>query len=106
MSHGVRVCGGCSGSAVGDSLGMHDVVGRSSGNCNGAGWPRGAARGGELEEIVNGAEDSPLGLGVGEAAQEKLAKAAGLLDLAEDRLDHLLAQAIAATPGAALEPPG
>ena len=31
------------------------------------------------------------------AAQQELAEAAGLLDLAEDGLDHLLAQAIAAT---------
>src|SRR5437867_661304 len=53
---------------------------------------------------MNGAEECPLGLDLGVATQEKLAKAAGLLDLAEDRLDHLLAQAVAAAPGAALEP--
>ncbi len=42
----------------------------------------------------------PFVLDLGEAAQEELAEAAGLLDLAEDRLDDLLAQAIAAAkPG-------
>ena len=40
---------------------------------------------------MNGTENSPLGLQLGEAAQEELAEATGLLDLAEDRLDDLLA---------------
>jgi hypothetical protein len=40
---------------------------------------------------MNGTENSPLGLHLGEAAQEELAEAPGLLDLTEDRLDDLLA---------------
>ncbi len=39
--------------------------------------------GGELEEIVDGADQGPFASDVFEAAQEKLSKAAGLLDLTD-----------------------
>ena len=45
----------------------------------------------QLQEIVDGAHDRPLGTHVGEAAQQKLAEAARLFDLAEYRLGQLLA---------------
>src|SRR5450432_3150656 len=63
-----------------------------------------ATRGGELEEVVDRANNRPLGLGLDEAAQQQLAESTSLLDLPEDRLDHLLTQAVAAASGAALEP--
>ena len=52
----------------------------------------------QLGQVVAGADERPLGLDLDEAAQEELAKAAGVLDLADHRLDRLLAQAIARAP--------
>src|SRR5471030_3361587 len=77
---------------------------RSCSGCHSTQRRRGAARAGELEEIVDGADDRPLRLGIGETAQKQLAESTSLLDLTEDGLDHLLAQAVAAASGAALEP--
>jgi dipeptide/tripeptide permease len=48
----------------------------------------------ELEKIVGGADDGPLGAHLVEAAHQKLAEPAGLLDLAEHRLGELLAQPV------------
>jgi len=42
---------------------------------------------------VGGADQGPLGAHVFDAAQQELSKAAGVLDLAEDGFDDLLAQA-------------
>ena len=58
---------------------------------------------GELEQIVGGADHRPLRSDLVEAAQEELAKAAGMFDLAEQRFDDLLSQAVAAAPAGALE---
>src|SRR5260370_36751569 len=58
---------------------------------------------GELEQIVDGADHRPLGSDLVEAAQEELAEASGVFDLAEHRFDDLLSQAVAATPAGALE---
>src|SRR5260370_14569504 len=58
---------------------------------------------GELEQIVDGADHRPLGSDLVEAAQEELAEASGMLDLAEHRFDDLLSQAVAAAPARALE---
>src|SRR5882672_4897508 len=58
---------------------------------------------GELEQIVDGADHRPLGFDLFEAAQEELAEAAGVFDLAEHRFDNLLSQAVAAAPAGALE---
>src|SRR5258707_15619896 len=57
----------------------------------------------ELEQIVDGADHRPLGSDLLEAAQEELAEASGMLDLAEHRFDDLLSQAVAAAPAGALE---
>src|SRR5258708_12986103 len=57
----------------------------------------------ELEQIVDGADHRPLGSDLVEAAQEELAEASGVFDLAEHRFDDLLSQAVAATPAGALE---
>src|SRR5918996_4368829 len=66
----------------------------------------GDAGGEQLGEVVGGAHQRPLGLDLGEAAQEELAATAGMLDLADHRLDRLLAQAVARAPAGALEPRG
>src|SRR5260370_5811562 len=58
---------------------------------------------GEPEQIVDGADHRPLGSDLVEAAQEELAEASGMLDLAEHRFDDLLSQAVAAAPARALE---
>src|SRR6202051_1583193 len=47
---------------------------------------------GQLEEVVDGADDSPLGAHFFEAAQQELAETTGLFDLSEHRLGQLLAQ--------------
>src|SRR5450432_1508761 len=57
----------------------------------------------EFEQIVDGADHRPLGSDLVEAAQEELAEASGMLDLAEHRFDDLLSQAVAAAPAGALE---
>src|SRR5882672_12882930 len=57
----------------------------------------------EFEQIVDGADHRPLGFDLFEAAQEELAEAAGVFDLAEHRFDNLLSQAVAAAPAGALE---
>src|SRR5260370_15652606 len=57
---------------------------------------------GELEQIVDGADHRPLGSDLVEAAQEELAEASGMLDLAEHRFDDLLSQAVAAAPAGPL----
>ena len=49
----------------------------------------------ELEKVVGGAEHGPLGSDVLEPAQQELAKASCLLDLAEYRFHDLFPQAIA-----------
>src|SRR5476651_790347 len=58
---------------------------------------------GELEQIVDGADHRPLASDLVEAAQEELAEASGVFDLAEDGFDDLLSQAVAAAPAAAFE---
>ena len=75
----------------------------------GRGWHLRSASGGfgscgrvELEEVVGGAEHGPFGLNVAEPSEEELPESSGLLDLAEDGLDHLFSQAVSASsPGAA-----
>ncbi len=52
---------------------------------------------------MDGADQRPFASDVFEAAQEKLSKAAGLLDLTEHGLDNLLAQSIAAAPARSFE---
>src|SRR5687768_8427862 len=67
---------------------------------------RSADCGGELLEIMREADEVPLVLHLVEAAEQELSEAARLLDLAEDRLDGDLAQAIAAATPGTLEPGG
>src|SRR5580704_18284144 len=57
----------------------------------------------ELEQIVDGADHRPLGSDLVEAAQEELAEASGMFDVAEHRFDDLLSQAVAAAPAGELE---
>jgi hypothetical protein len=57
----------------------------------------------EFEQIVDGADHRPLRSDLVEAAQEELAEASGMFDLAEHGFDDLLSQAIAAAPAGALE---
>ena len=65
-------------------------------------WLQQAARRGEFEEVVDGAEQRPFALHRDEAAPQELAEAACLLDLPEHRFDHLLAQPVGAlVPGGA-----
>ena len=71
-----------------DSGGSGAVCGRASGS-GGAG---------EFGEVVRDAEERPFRLDVLDAAQQELSKASGLLDLAKDRLDDLLAQSVTAAP--------
>lgn len=54
------------------------------------------------QQIADGAEQRPLAPGLGETLQEELSKASGLFDLADDRLNHLLAELVSA---AAPRPP-
>src|SRR5262245_61639525 len=61
---------------------------------------------GELGEVVGGTDQGPFGLYVVDATQQKLSEPSCLLDLSEHRLDHLLAQAIAAAMAGASEPLG
>src|ERR1700692_5114728 len=51
---------------------------------------------GQLEEVVGGTDDGPLGAHFFEAAQQELAETAGLFDLSEHRLGQLLAQPVGA----------
>ena len=48
----------------------------------------------QLQKVMGGADDQPFRANHFDAAQEKLAKAAGLLDLTEDRFNHSAAQTI------------
>src|ERR1700716_315506 len=57
----------------------------------------------EFEQIVDGADHRPLRSDLVEAAQEELAEASGMFDLAEHRFEVLLSQAVAAAPAGALE---
>src|ERR1700722_4554593 len=58
---------------------------------------------GEFEQIVDGADHRPLSSDLVEAAQEELAEASGVFDLAEHRFDDLFSQAVSAAPAGALE---
>src|ERR1700687_413090 len=51
-----------------------------------------SACGCEFCEVVGGADHGPFGFDLVDAAQEKLAEASCLLDLAEDGLDDLFSQ--------------
>ena len=51
---------------------------------------------GELDEVVDGAQEGPFCLNLVEAAQQELSEPSGLLDLSEHRLDDLLAQSVTA----------
>src|SRR5215207_11139337 len=66
----------------------------------------GGAGGEQLGQVMGGADQRPLGLDPVEPAQEELAEAAGVLDLADHRLDGLLAQPVARAPAGAPEPGG
>src|ERR1700730_3870613 len=58
---------------------------------------------GQLEEVVDGADDGPLGAYFFEAAQQELTETAGLFDLSEHRLGQLLAQPVGARVPASLD---
>src|SRR6185437_1897738 len=64
--------------------------------------PRGASAAalcfGQLQQVVDGADQAPFTFHVGEAPQQELAEAARLLDLPKHRLGQLLTQAVAAAP--------
>src|SRR5260370_13751090 len=62
-----------------------------------------SACGCEFCEVVGGAYHGPFGFDLVDAAQEELAEASCLLDLAEDGLDDLFSQSIAASIAFALE---
>src|SRR5258706_1238664 len=62
-----------------------------------------SAYGCEFCEVVGGADHGPFGFDLVDAAQEELAEASCLLDLAEDGLDDLLSQSIPASIACALE---
>src|SRR5258705_231172 len=57
----------------------------------------------EFCEVVCGADHGPFGFDLVDAAQEELAEASCLLDLAEDGLDDLFSQSIPASIACALE---
>jgi hypothetical protein len=52
---------------------------------------------------VGGADEGPFASDLVEAPEQELPEASGLLDLAEDRLDDLLAQAVARASAGALQ---
>src|SRR5664280_2006500 len=49
---------------------------------------------GQLQQVVNGADQAPFALRLRQTAQHELPEPASLLDLAEDRLYHRLAQPV------------
>src|SRR5258708_20884899 len=57
----------------------------------------------ELEKIVGGADDGPLGAHLVDAAHQELAEPACLLDLPEHRLGELLAQPVGAGMASGLD---
>ena len=57
----------------------------------------------QLEQIVDGAEHRPFLLHLVKASQQELPETSGVLDLTENGLDDLFAQAIAAAPSGAPE---
>src|SRR5690348_3376299 len=57
----------------------------------------------ELEEVMGGADHRPFSPDRVEAAQKELSEGSGCFDLAEDRLDDLLAQSVSAAPPGAAE---
>ena len=57
----------------------------------------------ELEKIVGGADNGPLGAHFFDAAQQKLAESACLLDLPEHRLGQLFASPIGAGMAASFD---
>src|SRR3982074_3758012 len=62
-----------------------------------------SACGCEFCEVVGGADHGPFGFDLVDAAQEELAEASCLVDLAEDGLDDLFSQSIPASIACALE---
>src|SRR6476661_908146 len=59
-----------------------------------------AAGVGELEQVVSSADHCPFGSDLFEAAEQELAEASGIFDLAEHGFDGLLSQTIpTAAPG-------
>src|SRR6516225_3441376 len=58
---------------------------------------------GEFEKIVGGADKSPLGAHLFEAAQQELAESTRLFDLSEHRLGQLFAQPVGAGVSADLD---
>src|SRR4030081_3463665 len=62
-----------------------------------------SACGCEFCEVVCGADHRPFGFDLADAAQEELAEASCLLDLAEDGLDDLFSQSIPASVACALD---
>src|SRR5665213_3704229 len=72
----------------------------------GAGWPMASVarcswdfhRFGQLQQVVNGADQAPFALRLLDAAQHELAEPSSLFDLAEDRLNDRLAQPVPAAP--------
>src|SRR3979409_2510666 len=62
-----------------------------------------SACGCEFCEVVGGADHGPFGFDLVDAAQEELAGASCLLDLAEDGLDDLFSQSIPAAIACAVE---
>src|SRR5260370_30995037 len=62
-----------------------------------------SARGCKFCEVVGDADHGPFGFDLVDAAQEELAEASCLLDLAEDGLDDLFSQSIPASIACAFE---
>src|SRR3979411_2604695 len=62
-----------------------------------------SACGCEFCEVVGGADHGPFGFDLVDAAQEELAEASCLLDMAEDGLDDLFSQSIPASIACALD---
>ena len=58
---------------------------------------------GELEQVVSGADHCPFGSDLFEAAEQELAEASGIFDLAEHGFDDLLSQTIPTAPPGELE---
>ena len=57
----------------------------------------------QLEKIVSGADDGPLGAHLVDAAHQELSEAARLFDLPEHRLGQLLAQPVGAGMATSLD---
>jgi len=77
---------------------LTEMVGAGRSAASVASYSRLFYRFGQLQQVVNRADQAPFALRLLDAAQHELAEPSSLFDLAEDRLNHRLAQPVTAAP--------